>query len=73
MKLERQLEINEARHHRADERHLAKMDAADALIGELMREGAVVHYINLHPLHKGKVKEGHPWELRQYLIRNRYV
>ena len=73
MQIERQLEINEARHYRADDRYAAKIDRAHALIGELCREGRAVYYINLRPLAKGKTKEGDFVTLSEYLIRNRYV
>lgn len=59
------------------DRDLAARDrqnaAADALIGQLCREGKTVHYINLRPLIAGRTKEGSPAELRAYLIRNRYA
>lgn len=70
MDIERQLEINAARHARADERYLDKVDRAHALIGELCREGKTVYYINLR---NGKTREGQHAELSEFLIRNRYV
>jgi hypothetical protein len=51
----------------------AQLDAADALIGKLVREGRTVLYINLLPLHRGKTLEGSRQELISYLIRNRYI
>lgn len=70
MNIDRQLEINEARHYKADERYLDRVDKAHALIGELMRDGQTVYYINLR---NGKIKEGKFFDLSDYLIRNRYV
>lgn len=79
---ERRLEIMEARHVRADDRYLDKLDRFEAkiermgLIGEVMREGKTVHYINLLDRagnFTGKTKEGSEFDLTKYLIRNRYV
>lgn len=75
---ERQLEINEARHFRADDRYLEKCESVDrsGLIGDLVREGRTVYYINIlsrDGRFTGKTKEGTYGELSDYLIRNRYV
>lgn len=83
---ERRLEILEARHFRADDRYLDKMERADreiekaGMIGELCREGKPVFYINLMNRDgrlTGKTKEATGplawYELRDYLIRNKYV
>ena len=40
------------------------------LIGQLIRDGKTVFYINLR---NGKTKEDHPALLTNYLIRNNYV
>ena len=45
-------------------------DAADAMIGELCREGRIVHYV--YPV-GGKYREGQPSDLRRFLIRNGYA
>ena len=39
-------------------------------IGQINRDGQVVHYINLR---NGKTKEGHPSTLIDFLFRNDYV
>ena len=72
MDMARQLEINEARHYRADDRFLDKMEKAQTLIGELCREGKTVYYVNIRG-NKGKIREGAQHELIDFLIRNRYV
>ena len=81
MNLDRQLEINEARHHAADARYLDKidaaLDAADVLIGTLCREGRPVSYLNLRSMAgalTGRTMEGTHSELVDFLIRNpRYL
>jgi hypothetical protein len=79
MNIERQLEINEARHFRADDRYFDKMEAVEKsnLIGELIREGKTVYYVNIltkDGQFTGKTKESKSYgELSAYLIRNRYV
>jgi hypothetical protein len=55
------------------DRYLKKLDAAAALVGELVRNGKTVFYINLRPFSKGKTMEGTHHELVEFLIRNRYV
>ncbi len=80
MHIERQLEINESRHFAAEARQYDKLDRqidqAEQLIGELIRDGKTVRYINV--LSKagvltGKTVEGTRAELISYMIRNRYV
>lgn len=80
MDIERQMEINEGRHFKADERYFDKLDraidAAEVLIGELCREGVKVLYINVlskEGKYTGKTKEGTRSDLISYLIRNKYV
>jgi len=49
---------------------------ASCIIGTLMREGKIVHYINLTDRkgrYTGKIKTGSEGELMSYLIRNGYV
>ena len=79
---ERRLEILEARHFAADDRYLDKMERGhgkverSGLIGEIIRNGKTVYYINLSDRNgkmTGKTKEGDKFDLAQYLIRNRYV
>lgn len=80
---ERRLEILEARHIAADNRYYDKMERGYArversgLIGELIRDGKKVYYINLSNRDgelTGKTKESkNEYDLAQYLIRNRYV
>ena len=53
-----------------------QMDAADALIGQLCKEGKTVLYINIknaRGIPTGKIKTGSRHDLIDYLIRNRYV
>ena len=75
--IEQQMNTKEKRRLSADDRYMDRMekrwDAADALIGELCREGKKVFYINLMPLTKGKTKEGSRSEFVSYLIRNNYA
>lgn len=67
----------ERRRFASDDRALAKLDRllpkARALIGQICREGRIVHYINLAPLKRGRTLEGATADLTAYLIRNRYV
>lgn len=81
MNFDRQLEINEARHHAADHRWLVKMDrlekACEPLIGELCREGKTVYYVNQLSAtgkYTGKTIERTNYhDLIDYLVRNHYV
>lgn len=82
MDIERQLEINEARHFRANDRFLDKIERAEreiekrGLIGELIRNGKTIYYINLltrDGLFTGKTREGIEGDLIAYMIRNHYV
>ncbi len=68
-----QMDILDKRRERANDRYMDKLDRADALIGELCRDGKAIFYINLRPLSKGQTLEGKHHELTDYLIRNRYV
>ena len=70
MNLDRQMEINEARHDAADMRYLAKVEKAEALLGELVRDGKTVYYY--YPV-GGRYREGSYGEMTDFLIRNRYV
>jgi hypothetical protein len=48
-----------------------QMDKADALIGELVREGKTVYYVVQC---NGRVRESkNRWELFDFLVRNRYI
>lgn len=78
---EAQFERNERRRFAAEARAYDKVgrqiDAADALIGELRREGCTVFYINVRSKDgrlTGATREfSHRWHASSYLIRNRYV
>ena len=70
MNLDRQMEINEARHDAADMRYLAKAEKAEAMLGELGRDGKTVYYF--FPV-GGRYREGSYGEMTSFLIRNRYV
>lgn len=78
--VEQQMDTKEKRRLSAYDRYMDRMerrwDAADALIGELCREGSKVLYINLRKVNgsfTGNTKEGTRYELRDYLIRNNYA
>jgi hypothetical protein len=76
MNIDRQLEINDIRRERANDRYLDRIDAAQGLIGELCRDGRTVYYTNLRSRDgrlTGKTKEGSYADLLGYLVRNRYV
>jgi hypothetical protein len=78
-------EKDEARWMRGMNRDIEKHDKiskledkiiASCIIGTLMREGKIVHYINLTDRkgrYTGKIKTGSEHELMSYLIRNGYV
>jgi hypothetical protein len=78
--IEIQLEARLSRRLAAEGRMLDRYEIlcnkAESLIGELVREGKTVYYINLRNLKgafTGKIKIGKFAELCDYLIRNRYV
>jgi hypothetical protein len=81
MNFERQMEINEARHHAADARYLDKLDAAidaaEILIGHICRDGKPVSYLNQRNAAgrmTGKTIEGTRAELIDFIVRNpRYI
>lgn len=68
------LDGREKRRAKQEERFLTKLDrqmaAAEAMIGELCKEGKQVFYV--YPI-GGKYREGPRHELIDFLIRNRYV
>lgn len=64
--IERKIRADEA----AWDRWCKKADKAEAMIGELCREGRTVHYV--YPV-GGRYREGTRQELVDFLIRNRYV
>ena len=78
---ERQLMANESRRNASEDRYLERLErrmkAAEALIGELVRDGKTVYYINLMNKagdYTGKTKESSDsYELTTYLLRNGYV
>lgn len=69
------------RRMKAEDRFLTRLEkqeaAAEALVGELCREGTTVYYINLKTRDgnfTGKTRESaSSYELTDYLIRNHYV
>ena len=74
--LDRRVNAMLRRDAKAFKRQASREDAADCLIGELCREGAVIFYVNLRDRSgrpTGKTKEGTRLNLVAYLIRNRYV
>lgn len=74
MDIHQQLEASQNRRMAAEARYLDRLDAreeeAEALVGELVRGGKTVYYINARG---GKVREGKRLELISFLIRNDYV
>lgn len=77
LEYERHLDAIMARRVAAENRALDRLErrerAAEPLIGEMCRDGRMVNYINLRPLHKGRIKVGAYSELMDYLLRNRYA
>lgn len=81
MHIERQIEINSERRERADDRAIIRMDRqipqAEALVGELCRDGKKIFYINITNRNgdmTGRTKDfGDRYDAIDYLIRNRYV
>jgi hypothetical protein len=81
MNIEAQLEGNQSRRMASQNRFLSRIERleakAEVLIGELIRDGQTVYYLNL--LNKsgnltGKVKESTSFTaLADYAIRNGYV
>jgi len=71
---EEHLDRRETRRLAADARWLTRMerrwDAADAMIGELCREGRTVFYVSPQG---GRYREGTRSDLIAFLIRNRYA
>ena len=74
MDIERQLEATQTRRMAAEGRYLARLEererAAEAMIGELCREGREVFYV--FPV-GGTYREGTRGDLIRFLIRNSYV
>lgn len=80
-KFERALEVKHKRRLAAEDRVLAKIEkqeaAADAKIGELVRDGKAVYYItvpdgHVHPRLR-TIENTNRQELVEFLIRNRYA
>jgi hypothetical protein len=73
-KIQREWDARDNRRVKAEDRAWDKMgeqlDAADAMIGELYRDGKTVYYVWPQG---GKYREGSWGELTSFLIRNRYV
>jgi len=74
MNIERQLDANQSRRMKAEDRYLGRLERREAeaekMIGELCRDGHTVHYV--HPV-GGRYREGSHSELINFLIRNNYV
>jgi hypothetical protein len=74
--MDRRVNAMLARDARAFERMSSREDRAYQLIGELVRGGEEVFYINLLDRQgrpTGSTREGTRLELVRYLLRNRYV
>lgn len=78
--VDQDMDTKELRRLRAEDRFLTRLEKrendAEALIGELCREGKPVFYINVRKANgslTGKTKEGTKSELTAYLIHNNYV
>jgi hypothetical protein len=75
------MEGRQLRRMKQEDRFLARQEAneakAEALVGELIREGRTIHYVNLTTRDgdfTGKTKEfAHRYEATDYLIRNHYI
>lgn len=74
MNTEQVLQSKEKRRTAAENRYLDRFEKREAkarnLLGELIRDGQQVFYIQPRA---GKCREGTPEELIDFLIRNRYV
>lgn len=74
MNVERHLDARQARRMASDDRFLGRIErrenAAEQMIGELVREGRPVFYI--FPA-GGKYREGTRGDLVAFLVRNRHV
>jgi len=71
-RLERRFAAMIRRDGKAYARMAALRDAAENMIGEIMIDGHLTSYINLRPLHRGKIKTGDRNALIDFLIRNQY-
>lgn len=78
--LERELSAKSNRRAAGEARYLRRIErreeSADRLIGELVRDGKTVFYINLRDRNgraTGKTREGSRHDLISYLLRNHYV
>jgi hypothetical protein len=58
------------RESKAHDRLVAREEKADAMVGELVRDGRTVHYF--YPA-GGKYREGNRLDLVQFLVRNNYA
>jgi hypothetical protein len=70
MNIDRQLEINEGRRERANDRYSDKLDKAHALVGELCREGKTIYYVTKMTKRGLKVVEGDYSTVLDYAMRN---
>lgn len=74
MNIHQQLEGNQNRRMASQDRFLNTIDAreeeAEAMIGQLIRDGKTVHYVMPQG---GKYREGSRLDLVAFLIRNNYA
>ncbi len=74
MQIDQQLDARQTRRMKSESRFLDRMErremAAEAMIGELCREGRTVFYVWPQG---GKYREGSRGELVNFLTRNRYA
>jgi hypothetical protein len=74
MTIERQLDANQSRRMKAQDRYLGRLELreidAATMVGELCREGRIIHYV--YPV-GGRYREGSEGELVNFLIRNNYA
>jgi hypothetical protein len=74
MQIEQQLEARQTRRMKAEGHMLDRMErrekAAEAMIGELRRDGQTIYYVWPQG---GKYREGSFGELVNFLTRNRYA
>jgi hypothetical protein len=74
MNIERQLDANQSRRMKAQDRYLGRRELREAdaaqMVGELCREGRTVHYV--YPV-GGRYREGSEGALINFLIRNNYA
>ena len=74
MNIERQLDANQSRRMKAEDRYLGRLERREGeaakMIGELCHEGRAVYYV--YPV-GGRYREGSQSELISFLLRNNYA